>query len=412
MKDYVIAVDVGSGFVKAALGYRAPQGIHLMSVVEEKSVGIERGLITDGPRASETIKRAIEKLYDKTDVEKFEYLTVIAGIAGKAIFSSNNVEGMISLRENKPIDEKDVEKVLEQAKTMANIPNDHEIVYIHPHIFIVDKPETGTVKNPIGMHGKSLKVRAYIISIDSSVLRNYKSVFHNADIDDVNFYFNPIVESYGILLPEDRGEGSILIDMGKDLTLMTIWSRDSIYYTSVLEKGVSQLITREFARGLGITRDMAEELTRKFYITEGDFYQQEETIEVLDRRTNTKRTFNANLVSNIARSSLEPFFREIRGKLEELDVYSKLDQVQVYLTGGGALINGLEMYAEDIMEIPVSRGELRISVIDEAYNNPRYGVLAGLIKYYFEAPYTIYTPRTRKGKGLMEILKEKFREMF
>ena len=412
MKDYVVAVDVGSGYVKAALGYKSSSGIHLMSVVEEKSVGIDRGLITDGPKASETIKRALEKLYDKTDIDRFEYITAVAGIAGKSIFSSNNVEGMISLRENRPIDEKDVEKVLEQAKAMANIPNDHEIVYIHPHLFIVDKPETGTVKNPIGMHGKSLKVRAYIISIDSSVLRNFESVFHNANADDVNFYFNPIVESYGILLPEDMSEGSILIDIGKDLTLITIWNRDSIYYTSVIEKGISRLLTKEFARSLGLTREMAEELTRKFYITEGDIYQPDETIEILDRRTNTIRPINANFVSNIAKSSLEPFFRELKSKLDELDIYSKLEQLQIYLTGGGALINGLDAYAEDIMEIPVSKGQLRISVTDETYNNPRYGVLAGLIKYYFEAPYTIYSPRNHKGKGLWDILKEKFREMF
>ncbi len=412
MKDYVIAIDVGSGFVKAAIGRRGPSAIEMISVVEERAVGIERGLITDGPQAAETIRRVIQKLYESSNVEKFEYLNVIAAISGKSIFTSSNVEGMISLRDNKPIDEKDVKKVIEQAKTMANIPNDHEIVYVHPHVFIVDKPETGTVRNPIGMYGKSLKVRAYIISVDAGVLRNFRSVFSAAEVGDVDFYFSPIVESYGVLDDEDRSEGAILMDIGRDLFYITIWNRGSIYYTLVEEKGLSQLLLRDLMSKFNLTRELAEELLMKSRILREDDYFNDEMVEVLDRRRGLVHSIPLKTVSAIISNNMEKFFAAVKSNLDQIDVYSKLDRPQIYLTGGGALLENLDMVAENVFNMGVTVGLPNVETLDESYDNPRYGVLSGLIRYYFEAPSTGTREGSRGGGGVLGSLIEKLRELF
>ncbi|GEM_PF-1474844 len=414
MKDYVIAIDVGSGFVKAAIGRRTPASIEMISVVEEKAAGIERGLITDGPQAAETIRKVIHKLYESSTLEKFEYLNVVAGISGKSIFSSSNVEGMISLRDNKPIDEKDVQKVIEQAKTMANIPNDHEIVYVHPYAFIVDKPETGTVRNPVGMYGKSLRVRAYIISVDSNVLRNFRSVFNAAEIGDVDFYFNPIVESYGVLDEEDRSEGAILIDIGRDLFYITIWNRGSIYYTNVEEEGLSRLLLRDLMAKFSLTRELAEDLLMKarLLVDEDDYYNIDENIELVDRRKGVVHTIPLNSVSAIIAENFDRFFNSVKNQLDKMDVYNKLDRPQIYLTGGGALIENVYVIAENTFQMGVTIGYPNTDVLDESYRNPRYGVLSGLIRYYFEAPNTTHkTPSVSRG-GIFKTLIDRIKELF
>ncbi len=413
MKDYVIAIDVGSGFVKAAIGRKRPSGVEMISVVEERAAGIERGLITDGPQAAETIRRVIHRLYESSSLDKFEYLNVVAGISGKSIFSSSNVEGMISLRDNRPIDEKDVKKVIEQAKTMANIPNDHEIVYVHPHVFIVDKPETGTVRNPIGMYGKSLKVKAYIISVDAGVLRNFRSVFQAAEVGDVDFYFSPIVESYGVLDEEDRSEGAILMDIGRDLFYISIWNRGSIYYTLVEEKGLSQLLLRDLMAKFSLTRELAEDLLMKSRIlVEEDYYTMEETIELLDRRRGFVHRIPLKTVSAIISGNMEKFFATVKSNMDQIDVYSKLDRPQIYITGGGALIENIDVVAENVFSMGVTVGLPNVYTLDEAHNNPRYGVLSGLIRYYFESPGTTSIEGTRSGGGLLRGLIEKLKELF
>ena len=413
MKDYVIAIDVGSGFVKAAIGRRSPSGIEMISVVEERAVGIERGLITDGPQAAETIRRVIRKLYESSAVDKFEYLNVIAAISGKSIFTSSNVEGMISLRDNRPIDEKDVSKVIEQAKTMANIPNDHEIVYVHPHVFIVDKPETGTVRNPIGMYGKSLKVKAYIISVDAGVLRNFRSVFHAAEVGDVDFYFSPIVESYGVLDDEDRSEGAILMDIGRDLFYISIWNRGSIYYTQVEEKGLSQLLLRDLMTKFNLTRELAEDLLMKSRIlTEEDYFNIDDMVEVLDRRRGLVHRIPLKTVSAIISSNMEKFFASVKSNMDQIDVYSKLDRPQIYLTGGGALIENIDAVAENVFNMGVTVGLPNVETLDDTYNNPRYGVLSGLIRYYFEAPNAASKEGSRSGGGMFKSIVEKLKELF
>lgn len=413
MKDYVIAIDVGSGFVKAAIGRKRSSGVEMISVVEERAAGIERGLITDGPQAAETIRRVIHRLYESSSLDKFEYLNVVAGISGKSIFSSSNVEGMISLRDNRPIDEKDVKKVIEQAKTMANIPNDHEIVYVHPHVFIVDKPETGTVRNPIGMYGKSLKVKAYIISVDAGVLRNFRSVFQAAEVGDVDFYFSPIVESYGVLDEEDRSEGAILMDIGRDLFYISIWNRGSIYYTLVEEKGLSQLLLRDLMAKFSLTRELAEDLLMKSRIlVEEDYYTMEETIELLDRRRGFVHRIPLKTVSAIISSNMEKFFATVKSNMDQIDVYSKLDRPQIYITGGGALIENIDVVAENVFSMGVTVGLPNVYTLDEAHNNPRYGVLSGLIRYYFESPGTTSIEGSRSGGGLLRSLMEKLKELF
>ncbi len=412
MKDYVIAIDVGSGFVKAAIGRKSPSGIEMISVVEERAAGIERGLITDGPQAAETIRRVIHKLYESSALDKFEYLNVIAAISGKSIFTSSNVEGMISLRDNKPIDEKDVQKVIEQAKTMANIPNDHEIVYVHPHVFIVDKPETGTVRNPIGMYGKSLKVKAYIISVDAGVLRNFRSVFHAAEVGDVDFYFSPIVESYGVLDEEDRSEGAILMDIGRDLFYISIWNRGSIYYTLVEEKGLSQLLLRDLMAKFNLTRELAEDLLMKSRILiEDDYFNVDEAIEILDRRRGFVHRIPLKTVSAIISSNMEKFFATIKSNMDQIDVYSKLDRPQIYITGGGALIENLDVLAENVFRMGVTVGLPNVETLDETYNNPRYGVLSGLIRYYFEAPSAASKEGSRGGGNILKSIVDKLKEL-
>jgi len=415
MKDYVIAIDVGSGFVKAAIGKRGLHNVELMSVVEEKAHGIERGLITDGPQATATIRRVIDKLYEtSTLAEKFEYLTVIAGISGRSIFSSSNVEGMISLRDNKPIDEKDVQKVIEQAKAMANIPNDHEIVYVHPHVFIVDKPETGTVRNPIGMYGKSLKVRAYIISVDAGVLRNFRSVFNSADINDVSFYFNPIVESYGVLDEEDRSEGAILLNIGRDLSYMTIWNEGSIFYTIVQEEGLSRILLRDLMNKFNLTRELAEDLLMKVKILTEDeaYYHMDETIRIYDRRRKYEQSISLKSVSAVVSANMERYFTSVKAQLEHMDVYNKLSRPQIYLTGGGALIKNVDLIAENVFQMGVTIGIPNVEVLDESYRNPRYGVLAGLVRYYFESPNTASFGVRKSKPNILQTWWNKIKEIF
>jgi len=414
MKDYVIAIDVGSGFVKAAIGRKTPAAIEMISVVEERAAGIERGLITDGPQAADTIRRVIHKLYESSTLDKFEYLNVVAGISGKSIFTSSNVEGMISLRDNKPIDERDVNKVIEQAKTMANIPNDHEIVYVHPHVFIVDKPETGTVRNPIGMYGKSLKVKAYIISVDAGVLRNFRSVFHAAEVGDVDFYFNPIVESYGVLDEEDRSEGAILMNIGRDLFYLTIWNRGSIYYINVQEEGLSRLLLKDLMSKFSLTRELAEELLMKSRILteEEDYFSIDETIELVDKRRRYVHSIPLNSVSAIISGNLDRFFKSVKNMLDEMEVYAKLDRPQIYLTGGGAMLGNIDIIAERVFQMGVTIGFPNVEVLDETYKNPRYGVLAGLIRYYFEAPNTTQRSKSSSHGGFLKSLVDRIKELF
>lgn len=384
MKEYVIAIDLGSGYIKAGLGYNSEGCSEIIAICEVPSMGIRNGLIINTQKASESIKKSIYNLKNMTNFEKFEYLPVVVGINGKNIFSAKSSSGTISIRNNKPIDENDIKKVIEQAKISAVIPSEHEVIYIHPNNFIVDSYKN--IKNPIGMFGKRLEVETYVVSVETLMIKNIKTILNNAGISDAQIYLNPIAQKYGILDEEETNENVIIIDIGKNLSTISLWSGDSLVYLGTYEQGLNMTI-EEISRDISIPRNLSEEILRTISVP--NLYQfdyEDNEIEINDQKRKEVVKVSTRRVVNIVIEILSSIFTKIYSDIEKLGFFKNSSISIIYLSGGVAQIEGISQIVENIFNLPVYIAKPSIKVNDTKFLNPRYITVAGLIKLYFEKP--------------------------
>ncbi|MCS7245703.1 MAG: cell division protein FtsA [candidate division WOR-3 bacterium] len=407
MKDYVVAIDLGSATIKAGLGHKSHNGIEIVAIYETPSYGIKRGMINNTQKVSESIKKAVEGLSKLTDIEKFEYFPVVVGVNGKNIFTAKSSKGMISTRVNKPIDDNDIKRVIEQAKIGAVIPNEHEILYVHPNVFHVDSLKN--IKNPIGMYARRLEVEAYVVSVESLILKNIRAILNNAGISNADIYLNVIAQKYGILDEEDT-DSLIIVDIGKHLTTLSLWDSNGLDYVTVYEQGIVDILS-EISKEVMIPSGTCESILKSIIINSVyDIDYEDQEIEINDSRRSQTLKVSSRLVYNIIESVVSKIFSRIYADIEKTGFLKRFSTPSLYISGGIAEIKGIEVLAENIFNLPVYIAKVSLKVNNQSYLGPRYITLAGLIKLYFDSPGN-EIKKNNKNKSFIDVIITKLREM-
>lgn len=407
MKDYVVAIDLGSATIKAGLGHKSSNNIEIVAIYETHSQGIKHGMINNTQKASESIKKAVEGLSKLTDIEKFEYFPVVVGINGRNIFTAKSSKGMISIRPNKPIDDSDIKRVIEQAKIGAVIPNEHEILYIHPNAFHLDNLRN--VKNPIGMYARRLEVEAYVVSVKSMILKNIRVILNNAGISNADIYLNAIAQRYGILDEEDI-DGLIIVDVGKHLTTLSLWDSNGLDYVTVYEQGIVNILS-EISKETMIPSKDCESILKSINIhSVYDIDYEEQEIQINDNRSSKTLKFNSGLIYSIITDTVSQMFSRIYADIEKTGFLKKFSTPSLYISGGIAEINGIEAIVENIFNLPVYITKVSLKVNNQSYLSPRYITLAGLIKLYFDSPGN-EIKKNSKNKSFIDAIFNKIKEM-
>jgi len=157
--DYIAGLDVGTTKVCCVIGKRAEDGgIEVLGAGIAPSLGVKRGVVND---INATVAAIVEAVGEAKQVAGVEIDSCNVGIAGGHIKSVNS-KGVIAIsRADKDITDKDIERVLEQAKAIA-LPVDREVLHTIPGEFTVD--DQAGISDPRGMSGSRLEAEVHIIT--------------------------------------------------------------------------------------------------------------------------------------------------------------------------------------------------------------------------------------------------------
>ena len=374
--SYIVGLDIGTKKVAAIIGeITDDKKIEIIGIGTADSRGLRKGVVVNLEATVNAIKKAQE---EAELMAGGEIDSAFVGISGAHIKSFNS-RGVIAVSgKNREITREDIERVVEQSKAVS-IPPDREIIHIIPQEFLVD--EQDGIKDPLGMSGIKLEVNVHIVSSATTSIQNLRTCIERAGIEIEQIVLNQIAASTSTLTHDEMELGVGLIDMGGGTTEIAIFERGSLWYTSIIPIGGDNF-TNDIAVGLRTPIPEAEKIKKKFGCVSSPLLDEQETVEIPSvGRGKKPRILSRQLLADIIQPRAEEIFRLVDNDIKRMG-YEKSLNSGIVLTGGTALLEGLEEVAEETFDLPVRRGDPSgIGGLAERVNTPDYSASVGLILY-------------------------------
>jgi cell division protein FtsA len=402
--SYIVGLDIGTKKVAAIIGeINEEKKVEIIGIGTADSRGLRKGVVVNLDATVDAIKKAQEEAELMAGVE---IDAAFIGISGAHIKSFNS-RGVIAVSgKNREISRDDIRRVIEQSKAVS-IPPDREIIHIIPQEFVVD--EQDGIKDPLGMSGIKLEVNVHIVTGAITSVQNLRTCVARAGIEIEQVVLNQIATSSAVLTHDEMELGVGLIDTGGGTTEVAIFERGSLWYTSVIPIGGDNF-TNDIAVGLRTPIPDAEKIKKKFGCVSHPLVDEQETIEVPTvGRGKKPRVLSRQLLADIIHPRAEEIFRLVDNDIKRMG-YEKSLNSGIVLTGGTALLDGLEEVAEEIFDLPVRRGDPSgVGGLVDRVGTPDYATTIGLIMYGFNLYKEKGMPRDRK-KGFWSKFKDWLKE--
>ncbi len=400
----ILVVDVGTTKICALIGEEKEDKLWVTGMGIVPSKGLKKGTIINIDEATQSIREAIERAQAQAKVPIESIYTSIAGSHVKTVYGS----GVVALKE-KVVTPSEVDEVLYSAQAVE-LPQDRVVLHVIPQEFIVDQAR-GIIQ-PIGMSGVRLEAHVQLITCNRSTLQNLLRCFENLDLEVDGVIFQGLASGEGVLTPEEKELGVILIDFGGGTTDVAIYWDNVLRHVFSLPIG-GELLTNDLAIGLRTSRKEAEKLKIENGVCIREFVDDEEIVEVPGIGNRPSKKISKKILAEILelriKELLELIERELHGEIFEnesfLDIKSKLSS-GIVITGGSALLPGITHLAEQIFDLPARIGyPLKLSGLTEETYHPQFATSVGMLFYVYNLKDKI---KGEKKEGLIEKLKKSF----
>ncbi len=370
--ELIVGLDIGTTKICVVVGELTPEGVDVVGIGTSASTGLRKGVVVNIEQTVQSIKKALE---EAELMAGCEIRSVYAGIAGSHIKGFNS-HGVIAVKGGE-VGPRDVERVIDAAKAVA-IPLDREVIHILPQEYIVD--DQRGIADPLGMAGVRLEVRVHIVTGAVTSAQNIIRSCHRAGLDVSDIVLESLASAKAVLTGEEREIGVALVDLGGGTTDLALFSNDSIKHTAVLALGGANL-TNDIAFGLRTPMVSAEKIKIKYGCALADLVQKDEVIEVTSVGGREPRKLSRQVLAEIC----EPRVEEMLALVDQELIRSGMKNLigaGVVLTGGTALIEGIQELGEQIFNLPTRIGYPdMVGGLRDVVNSPMYATAVGLLMY-------------------------------
>ena len=351
MKSTILtALDIGTNSIKALIGKSNPkeENFEILAMAQIPSSGVKKGEVIKVKKVIPVIQSSIAEVQKKSGWRVRKCIFNINGSHLSAVPS----QGLVSVsRADEKISEEDIDRVLHQAQTL-NLPSNKEILDIFPKEFVVDGE--GGIKEPLGLHGLRLEVRALLIYVFSPVLENLVQAIDSVGLqfDSNNIVPSPLASAKACLNFEQKELGVALVDIGAETTGLAVFEEGDLIHCHIIPLG-SANITNDIAIGLRTEIETAERIKKEFgslsFLKRKKRKQKKtkEKIEIPEKTLVCSR----KVLENIIESRVSEIFSQIQRELKKISKQELLP-AGVVLTGGGSLLPGIEEYAKKVLKLP------------------------------------------------------------
>lgn len=347
--DYVVALDIGTEFVKALIGKVADDGttVEIVGVgrAHQELTDMQAGAISD---IAGVVANCDEALNEAEQQAGVSVRRAIIGIAGELVKGTTTTVRVARKEPPKPLDITEMERIIhlvqQKAETKAKQQlamelggKDVEVRLVNSALVSIEI-DGYPVTNPIGFQGKEVVVQLYTAFAPMIHIGALERTAQELDLDLLAVAAEPFAVARAVIGDNPNANLSvILMDVGGGTTDIAVVNDGGVQGTKMFGIG-GRAYTRSVERELGVTFEQAEEL--KLSLSSGGAHNgRTKTVEAALRKTVDVWTSGVELA---------------------LGEFDKLDHLpyRMYLCGGGSsldmLIDELEQ-ADWYRSLPFTR---------------------------------------------------------
>lgn len=343
--------------------------------------GFRQGTVINLDKAAESVAAAIAAAEEMAG-GRVKTCRTLVGINGEHIKHLAGIGAVPVRKPPKGISQRDLDDVIRQAQTVR-LPNDEQILHVVPTQFIVDGQKG--VRNPLGLFGVRLEVEALLVIGAVTALENIYRVLERLDIRNRSLVLQSLALSFAVCDEQDKELGVALVDLG-GVTDLSIFRDGELRFTKTLPVGASS-ITKDVAIGLRTTFTQAEVVKRQFGVAMASRIEKDEAVTVDDASGRGPKQVSRRLLGSVIEPRVEEILHLVDAEMRKTGMAENLS-AGVILTGGGSRLDGIDLFAEQILGLPVRTGRPdRLAGPTEVTSDPSYATAVGLIHYGLEGRY-------------------------
>ena len=367
MKKIYTGIDLGSFSIKIVVCEVVNNKFHVLAASNTRCKGIQNGLVTDMEEASIYLKKAKKEVEDMLGITIDQAVVTVPSIDK----DFDIVEGKVNVEdENKMVSATDINNVFQDA-VLGKVNETKELITITPIFFQVDDKEP--VKDPKGMVGESLFVKAVITSIPKENFRNTVNLLKNCGITPVDVTYGIMGDYYEARNIDFDKSVSAIINIGYSKTEVSIFNKGIMIKDEMIDSG-SKLIDKDLSYVYNLKRSQARALKENFAVSNTRYSDVNDTIE-LTNKNGDDITLNQLEVSEVVEARLVDLLRLAK---KQINILTNREISYIIITGGISELAGFEYVVENVFD-------RRCSILDintMGIRSNMYSSSYGIVKYF------------------------------
>ncbi len=387
---FVTGLDVGTENVRAVIASVNKEGkVAIVGYNEGKSAGMRKGVPANlaGPAG------AIDKMLGEAErMGGYDVRVAYVSVNGSSILSTKT-EGMIAVgTAEHEINYDDLNRV-EDVAVSGRIPANRDVLDVVPLEYVLDGQ--GGIKDPLGMAGARLEMRALVVSAMTPNCENLRKATATADVQALKLVPSVVAAAKAVITDRQKENGVAVINLGAATTSVAVYEEGDLQYVGVVPAG-SNNITNDLAIVLAIDPSLAEEIKRRFVT--GDFDTEKSPVIKIGREGKDERVFDRKEVEEVVKARLGEIFGEVRKKLKTAKYDQRLPE-GIVLVGGGAKMRDIDVFAKKVLEAAVRIGVPKgLDGVADAVEKPEFATAVGLALFAAEASHYFGDEDNKKSR--------------
>jgi len=265
-EQYLVALDIGTEFVKALIGKVEGDHVNIVGVGRQRQrlTDMQSGAVTDIAGVVENCDAALKQAENMSGMVAKD---VVIGIAGELVKGASTTIKYKRTQPQTPIDMGELKKILdkvqyrafERAREQLSWETGYKEIDVKlVNTAIVDVQIDGyRVTNPIGFQGRDVSIQLFNAFAPMVHLGALQTVASHLDLNPINIAAEPFAVAKSVGEKDSAEFSAIFIDIGGGTTDIALVNNGGVEGTKMFAIG-GRSFTKRIAQAIGTSFDKAE----------------------------------------------------------------------------------------------------------------------------------------------------------